>query len=375
MTTFTAFLLIATLLAVLLWALAGWFVAFRLTHPTPSQERLTLTSLTETAAGTMVALPATPATSARGRYGIWFNRGTAHARLGPVVDRGPHTVTRLVEAVSGGQLTADTRYRWSGITHLHPSELGLTSTHAKDVPGGPEFLHVPAVDTTSTQWAIHIHGLGGTAASTLRAFPTFHSAGYHSLTTTYHSPDSHLTTLGQTEWHQLDHLLSYAVRSGATTVVLVGWSMGAAIAQQLVTRSHHAAVIKGALLIAPSLNWEDTIRHSAQHLGIPTWAARAGSTFVQHSLLSRTIGLSAPINLRSMSWLESVQIDTLIVHNPADRTTPHHISATYSLNQNSHVELISAESSGHTLEWNSNSELCSEAVSAWLLNLSTKGSR
>ncbi|WP_053386105.1 alpha/beta hydrolase [Leucobacter japonicus] len=216
----------------------------------------------------------------------------------------------------------------------------------------------------STRWAIHIHGLGSSAAATLASFITFREAGYHSLTTTYGDPRR--TTLGQDEHIDIDRLVHYAVTNGATSIILVGWSMGAAIARPLIDSSIHAPLIHGVLLVSPMLDWRNTVDHAARVTRIPRFIARAGLSWVAHPRLSRTVGLRQPIDVDAMSWFGGVPVSTLILHSPNDRTTPYADSATLAAESSVQVTLRTLAAPMHTTEWNVAPDACSDMLANWL---------
>jgi pimeloyl-ACP methyl ester carboxylesterase len=57
--------------------------------------------------------------------------------------------------------------------------------------------------------------------------------------------------LGETEWRDVEEAINYAVAEGAGRIVIFGWSLGAAIALQVVAVSSHASRISGLVLDAP----------------------------------------------------------------------------------------------------------------------------
>lgn len=353
----------AALLVCMLGAvIGGWLVAYRLIHPAKNSEPFTIRSIHGDSTNIVIELDATSQTRAHGEYGIWFANDSGHASLGPMLEDRGDTITRPVESSSGPNLTPGAQFRWSGITQLHPSELNLKTDNIK-LNDQKEAWHIQAEDPASTQWAVHIHGLGGKASSTLRTIPAFTKANFHSLTASYGT--GHSTTLGFDEWREIDQMVSYAVRSGATSIVLVGWSMGAAIAKLIITHSAHAELVSGVLLISPVLDWHKTILHSARTQQIPTWIARAGIKIVRHPILCRTVGLAAPLPLTETSWLNDSKTNVLIMHSPTDRSTPFAVSQAFANESESQATLIPVQA-GHTLEWNANPEACSKALTQWL---------
>ena len=63
--------------------------------------------------------------------------------------------------------------------------------------------------------------------------------------------------LGATEWRDVDAAVGFARRRGAKRVVLMGWSMGGAIALQVALNSAHRHLIGGLILESPVIDWRD----------------------------------------------------------------------------------------------------------------------
>ena len=119
-----------------------------------------------------------------------------------------------------------------------------------------------------------MHGRGTTRAECLRAVPVFHALGITSLVVSYRNdgeaPRSRAGTyaLGATEWRDVDAAVGFARRRGARRILLMGWSMGGAIALQLELNSAHRDVIAGLILESPVIDWRVV-------LGLPGEAAAA----------------------------------------------------------------------------------------------------
>jgi len=85
--------------------------------------------------------------------------------------------------------------------------------------------------------------------------------GYTSLIISYRNDGegprlgNERSTLGFTEAEDAEAAVDYAVQNGAQRIVLFGWSMGAAIALQVASRTLERGVIVGLVLESPVPPW------------------------------------------------------------------------------------------------------------------------
>ena len=148
-----------------------------------------------------------------------------------------------------------------------PTDLGpMPAWFVPPAPG------VPARDT----WAMLVHGRGATREECLRALPVLHrlglpGAGRSATATTPGAPRTRggRYHLGDAEWLDVEAALLVAAERGAADVVLVGWSMGGAIALQVVARSWLADRVRAVVLDAPVLDWRHVLDHHARLNRLP----------------------------------------------------------------------------------------------------------
>jgi pimeloyl-ACP methyl ester carboxylesterase len=332
----------------------------------------------------MVELPASVRTTAPGRYSIWFANGTGHACIGEIVssDDAAGTVTPVVERVDTGDLWTAKAGIWSGYVYSTPQPLGLPYS---DVQIPVENGLAPAWKFTPTQpsgdsstWAIHIHGLGGSKAGALRGVPVADRLGYTSLVVSLRndrdapaSADGRYQ-LGQTEWHDVEAAVSYAVGQGARQIVLFGWSLGASIALQLAASSEFRNLISRLVLNAPVIDWNSTLVASARSSMLPGWVARLGLQMLGSSGARWVTGLDAPLDFRALDFLaraDELRVPTLVIHNEGDRSTPFAISREFVSRRPELASLLTFPSAEHTQEWNSDPDGWDAAVENWLRNV------
>ena len=368
---------------------------------TPDGEQPDDVDVVTTADGT-ITLKANEYTAQPGRYGIWQDRGATHARLGPVIegDAIAGTVRRSIVQVDTGRLRPG-QARWNPYYFAGDplSALGLPFQNV-EVPGESGVLHgwrVPgarlpgAVPTTGAgtgpggaggtagqTWAILIHGRGATREECLRALPVLHRLGVTSLVASYRTtaglPGSPPTRyhLGDREWRDVESAIVYAAEQGATEIVLLGWSMGGAIAMQTVSRSWTAERVRGIVLDSPVLDWRDVLAHHARLNGVPSAVGRLGQSVLSHRSAWRLAGTEAPVDLDRLDWVTragELTHPVLLIHSKNDEYVPSGPSERFADARPDLVTYLEIEGAGHCREWNVDTEAWDAAVARFLLRL------
>ncbi|MDR7159172.1 alpha/beta fold hydrolase [Arthrobacter sp. BE255] len=329
----------------------------------------------------LVELPASPQTSATGRYSIWFANGTGHACVGPVVARDPDagTVTRVVERVDAGDLRGATAGIWSAYVFSKPDQLGLPYSDVEiPVEGGvaPAWKFEAAeASAEPNAWAIHIHGMGGKRSGALRGVPVAVRCGYTSLVVSFRndgeappSTDGRYN-LGQSEWRDVEAAVQYAVDNGSQKIVLFGWSLGGSIALRVADQSAHSKRISGMVLDAPVFDWVRTLTENASASGLPRSIASLGLRMLQSPIMGFVTGLQDPINFAHMDWLkraEAIKNPTLVLHGDGDPSTPFQVSQLIAGLRPDLLRLVPFDSVGHSQEWNVDPARWESAVVALL---------
>ena len=331
-----------------------------------------------------IELPATPLTSAPGRYSLWFDRGKGHACIGAVIaeDASGGRVTRLVERVDSGDLHAATTGIWSGYAYSKPEQLGLPFEDVEiQVDGGmaPAWKFAPtSAGPMSSTWAIHAHGMGGKRAGALRGVPVASRLGITSLVVSFRndgeappSNDSRYS-LGQNEWLDVEAAINYAVDHGAERLVLFGWSLGGSMALRAANLSAHSDRIFGLVLVAPVLDWAETLTSNGSASGLPKAIARAGLRLLGSNAGRWVTGLNQSIDLSALDWLTragDLKTPTLILHGVDDKSTLVAVSERFAELRPDLVQLVRFDVPGHSLEWNADTEKWESSVTQFLKSL------
>jgi len=372
----------AALLAGAAASAVATYLARRLVSP--DAERLDDVHVIGVGAGT-VTLRATPQTTAPGRYGLWLDGGGGHARLGDVVDHddAAGTVTRQVLGVDGGRLReGPARWNQYYFAGTPKAALGLDFTEVElDAGHGPlpawRVPPAPAVPARET-WAVLVHGRGATREECLRAIPVLHRLGFTVLVVSYRNDVGAARSLGgryhlgDAEWLDVEAAVLHAVEQGARDVVLAGWSMGGAIALQLVSRSWLADRVRAVVLDAPVLDWRDVIDHHARLNRVPGRIGRLSQLVLEHPQARRLAGVDAPVSLDRLDWVrraEELHLPVLLIHSEDDEFVPAGPSRRLAEARPDLVTYVPFRDALHTKEWNVDGEQWDTAVARFLLRL------
>lgn len=319
-----------------------------------------------------------------GRLSFWFHDAAGHARIGSIVSETPRTVTRELLRVDFGDIDTAHRGRFNGWFYLNPSDLGLEVENVDietELGPAPAWLVRPEQSTVPADahpWVIMIHGRAVKRAETIRAIPVFRAAGYTSLLVSYRndfeapSTEDGRYSLGDTEWKDVEAALAFAQGRGATSVVLMGWSMGGATALQTVMRSRLSDMVVGLVLESPVVNWVDALDFQAQSKGVPKFMSSIVYSAMQNPWGRPLTGLKNPIDLRRLNFVRraaELDVPTLILHSEDDGYIPFGPSRDLAQARPDIVTLELFDTAGHTKLWNFDPERWSRAITRWLTAL------
>ncbi len=328
-------------------------------------------------AGT-VTLRATPDTVAPGRYGLWTAAGTGHVRLGEIVehDERARTVTRRLLAVDFGRLPLG-HARWNQYYFVGNPTTALGIAHS-DVVLTSDAGELPTwfVPGEGDVWAVLVHGRGATREECLRAVPVLHRLGLPALVPSYRndgegpSPEWGRYHLGDTEWQDVEAAVLHALNHGAKGVVLVGWSMGGAIALQLVSRSWTADRVRALVLDGPVVDWRAVLDYHARLNRLPQPVGRLGLSMLGHTLARRIVGVDEPLDLARMDWVtraDELSLPVLLIHSDDDEFVPAGPSRKLAEARPDLVTFVEFDRARHTKEWNVDRDRWEREVARFLL--------
>ncbi|WP_442575685.1 alpha/beta hydrolase family protein [Microbacterium sp. F51-2R] len=329
----------------------------------------------DTAAQT-ITLSRTPDTELPGRYGL-FTTGTAsYIKLGSVLAEDDHSVKRklLTHIGPASQLAPDAAF--SGWYYDKPEELHIPFTPeliGSAVGPCPAWLFPAALP--SDTWVIQVHGRGTNRAECLRAVPLFHGLGMTTLVVSYRNdgeaPRSRTGTytLGATEWRDVDAALGFARRRGARHVILMGWSMGGAIALQVDLNSAHRDLIAGLILESPVIDWRVVLDYQAKLSRLPGPVKGLAIGALQSEWATPVTRTGTPIpfdRLDVVARAAELRHPVLILHSDDDGFVPSDASHELAVRRPDLVEMQVFEVARHTKLWNYDQDRWSESIRSWL---------
>jgi alpha-beta hydrolase superfamily lysophospholipase len=327
-------------------------------------------------AGDLVTLSSTPDSRLPGEYSLFFSGGAGHARVGDIVAETPDTVIRRLLGVDRGDLSRARRGRFSGWFYTGPADLGFEFENVDidtELGPAPAWL-IPAAEP-STRWVIGVHGRAVRREETLRAVPVFRAAGYTSLLISYRNDEDAPASLdgryglGDTEWHDVESGIRYAMDHGATDVVLMGWSMGGATVLQTVTRSPLAGVVRGIVLDSPVIDWVTALRFQGELLRLPNPIRTGVIALLGLKWAGRLTGQHAPIDLPRLDFVRrsaDLHVPILLMHSDDDGFIPSTASLALAAARPDIVTYERFTTAGHTRLWNFDRKRWTDAIAHWL---------
>ena len=312
-----------------------------------------------------ITFAAAPDPVVAGRYGVWLDGGTGHARVGDIVESDAESVTRRLIAVDRGRLEPGPA-RWNQYYYWdRPSvSLGLPDEEVRilsDVGPLPAWLVRPSDGGAGADWAVLVHGRGARREETLRAVPVLRAAGWTSLVTAYRNdrdaprgPDGRYN-LGLSEWRDVEAAMGYAVSHGARRIVLLGWSMGGAIVLQTLDNSPLAEYVVGVVLDSPVIDWGVVLRHHGRLHLVPAPLVRVATGLMGSRRARRLVGVREPIDVARTDWVtraDELRHPMLVIASDGDDFVPIGPAVALAGRRPDLVRFERWDTARHCREWN-----------------------
>lgn len=264
-------------------------------------------------------------------------RKLGHARLGGIEgDSSSATVIRQIASVQSGRLARAVGGWISGWLGTDPHHFAhnIEVVEIKTDDGWTLPSWLQPTPTTSNSWVIHVHGRGAAPAETSRNFAQFAKLGFNNLAISFRNdgvacfegrPQRGPLSLGTTEWLDLEAAVTFAKSRGAETLVVFGWSYGAAVSQQFARKSALANLVSGYIFDSPVISWRQTLSLQAKISGAPQSWVCLGEAFLKNPSRAKSIGLADAIDFLDFELPQSAasfEKPTLILHSKDDGYIP-----------------------------------------------------
>jgi len=341
---------------------------------TPAQRAADTDILAVDTGAQTIELSRTPDTELPGRYGLFTTGTEGYVKLGAVLSADARHVRRKLLTHIGAGARLDRRAAFSGWYYSDPSELHLPWEAALiGTPAGP----CPAwlFPAESSTWVIQVHGRGATRTECLRAVPVFHALGLPNLIVSYRNdgegPRSRGGSygLGASEWRDVDAAIGYALRHGAERIVLMGWSMGGAIALQTAMNSAARERIVGLVLDSPVVDWRTVLKFQARESGIKGPLPSLAMSALESPLTARLSGAEEPIpfdRLDMVARADELKAPILLLHSDDDGFVPADASHALAGARPDLVTMPSFDTARHTKIWNYDEAGWTAAITDWM---------
>lgn len=315
-------------------------------------------------------------TTLPGRYGLITTGTTDYLKLGSVLSTSDVSVTRKLLTQIGADARLSPDAAFSGWYFDRPEQLQLP--YESELVGaavGPCPAWIFPAETTTDTWVIQVHGRGTNRAECLRAVPLFHGLGITSMIVSYRNdgsaPRSRSGTyaLGATEWRDVDAAIGVARRRGARRVIVMGWSMGGAIALQVALNSAHRDLIVGVVLESPVIDWRRVLDFQARQLGLPPSVADLAIGALGTEWATPLTGSDSRIpfeRLDAVARAGELRHPVLILHSDDDGFVPSDASHDLVVARPDLVEMQVFDVARHTKLWNYDQQRWGAAITDWL---------
>ncbi|MGQ3255438.1 MAG: alpha/beta hydrolase family protein, partial [Microbacterium aurantiacum] len=175
--------------------------------------------------------------------------------------------------------------------------------------------------------------------------------------------------LGATEWRDVDAAVGFARRRGAKRIVLMGWSMGGAIALQVSLNSAHRDRIAALILESPVVDWRVVLDYQAGMMKVPTPVSSLAIHALESDWGSALVHSGGRIpfdRLDVIARAAELRHPILILHSDDDGFVPSDASHDLLVARPDLVRMEVFEVARHTKLWNYDQERWSSAISDWL---------
>ena len=161
--------------------------------------------------------------------------------------------------------------------------------------------------------------------------------------------------LGLSEWRDVEAAVMEAVARGATEILLGGWSMGGAIALQLLDRSPVSRLVSRVVLDGPVIDWGDVLAHHAREHRLPPHIGALARAMMRQRWGHRFLGVHEGVDLALTDWVrraDELAHPMLLIHSADDEFVPAGPSRALAAARPDLVRFEEWHVARHCKEWN-----------------------
>jgi len=268
-------------------------------------------------------IPTTHHLTQEGIWGLRWDGG--HGRLGQVLDISDETITRQFRAYTGTLRVGDhARIDIAAFPADPGAAFGLEFQAVEYESPAGQFTGALS-EGSGSHWVLFVHGKRSARPNRLpHTYPILGLAAERNLPcldvqyrNDVGAPSGDgLHWYGLREWEDLEAAARYAIDHGAERLIVVGYSMGGAIAVSFMYRSVLAHRVSGLILDAPVLDLESVINLGIGKRGVPRALVRPGLW-----LAARRLGVRWEW-FDYLTGVEKLQAPILLFHGDSDPVVP-----------------------------------------------------
>lgn len=312
---------------------------------------------------------------AAGTYGLLWEGGFGH--LGEVLTIGPGTVQRELTVVTGDPPTAGTPARLDTFYYRRDPLADHGYEYQElTLPGEVGQLRAWYVPGQGRTAALMLHGRRrGELAETLRMLPVFERLGMPVLAVAYRnhdlsaaSPDG-LYHYGGSEWRDAITGAQYLAAQGIDRVVLVGFSMGGAVALEALERwSPSLPEPLAVILDSPLVDPYEVVKLGAVKAGLPL-----PGTLTRLALLAARVRTGVDFGaLNQVATARSLTLPVLLIAGTSDSTVPVEAVDAFAAAAGPNLVYFRLDGVEHVEAWNHDPTAYEEAVRSFVTGLEVR---
>jgi len=168
------------------------------------------------------------------------------------------------------------------------------------------------------------------------------------------------TTKARPSGATIEAAAQYALRHGASQLVLIGYSMGGALITQFMEKSPLSSRVAALVLDAPALDWKAILEFNAERMNLPGFFALPVEWAIDARIDPDWNSLDA------LNHPEAFDLPILLFHGEEDKVIPIETSEEFAAELPDSITYYAVPRAGHTQSWNVDPALYERRLKAFL---------